>query len=178
MKSKLIFQLFLLTLVVCFVASPAHAQTERPRPSAKMTATGKVGEANVTVNYSSPSVKERKIWGELVPFGQVWRSGANEATIFVTDKDIDVEGKRLPAGTYSLYTIPGETEWQVILNSQTGQWGIKRSGETTRDPEKDVLVVTVIPRPSLTMQEQLVYDINKSGLVLRWEHLEVPVSIK
>jgi hypothetical protein len=123
-------------------------------------------------------VKERKIWGELVPYGQVWRSGANEATIFQTDKDVVVEGQKLPAGTYSLYTIPGEKEWQVILNSQTGQWGIKRSGETTRDPEKDVLVVKVAPRPASALQETLVYDINETGLVLRWEKLEVPVSIK
>jgi hypothetical protein len=74
-------------------------------------------------------VKGRKIWGDLVPFNKVWRAGANEATQIQTDKDIIIEGKKLPAGKYSIYTIPGEKKWQIIFNSETGQWGVEWSGE-------------------------------------------------
>lgn len=178
MKLKTFQYLLLTTLLVIVGVSNLNAQAGRPRESPKKTATGKIGAATVTISYSSPSVKGRKIWGELVPYGKVWRSGANEATLIETDKDVVVEGKKLPAGKYSLYTIPGEKEWQVIINSQTGQWGIERSGETTRKTEKDVIVVTVKPKKSSAMEESLIYKINNNGVVLKWENLEVPVSIK
>lgn len=153
-------------------------QQSRPRQSPKITTTGKIGDANITITYGSPAVKGRKIWGELVPFDKVWRAGANEVTQIETDKDLVVEGKKLPAGKYSLYTIPGEKTWQVIFNSQTGQWGIARSGETTRNPEKDVIVVAVKPSQSVLLEENLIYVINNKGLVLKWENLEVPLVIK
>lgn len=172
-------QLILLALVLVMVGVyQLNAKQGKPRQSPKMTATGKIGEANVTITYSSPSVKGRKIWGGLVPFDKVWRTGANEATLIESDRDLLVEGKKLPAGKYSLYTIPGEKEWQIIINTQTGQWGIQRSGETTRDASKDVLVITVKPHPSDVMEESMVFKINNKGFVLRWENLEVPVSVK
>lgn len=142
------------------------------------TATGKAGDAAITINYSSPSVKGRQIWGGLVPYDKVWRAGANQATIFQTDKDIKVGGKALPAGKYSLYALVSEKEWTIIFNSQTGQWGINRDGSTTEDPAKDVIRVTVKPVKSATMNERLVYTINNKGFVLSWENLDVPVSIK
>ena len=144
------------------------------------TATGNINGANISIKYSSPSVRERagKIWGTLVPYGKVWRAGANQATVLETDKDITVEGKALPAGKYSIYAIPGESEWTIIINSQTGPWGITRQQETTADPAKDVLRVTVKPAKSATMNERLVYTINANGFVLSWENLDVPVSIK
>jgi hypothetical protein len=172
-------QLLLLALVLVMVGVyQLNAQQGKARQSPKMTATGKISGANVTITYSSPSVKGRKIWGDLVPYDKVWRTGANEATLIETDKDLIVEGKKLPAGKYSLYTIPGEKEWQVIINAQTGQWGIQRSGETTRDALKDVLVITVKSHPSDAMEESMVFKINKKGFVLRWENLEVPVAVK
>jgi hypothetical protein len=168
-----------LTLGLIFVCSLAFAQGDKAsRPSPPATASGKVGAANITIDYSSPAVKGRKIWGELVPYGKVWRAGANEATVFQTDKDITVEGKKLPAGKYSLFVTPGENEWTIIFNSETGQWGIKRNGEANRDPAKDVLAVTVKPRKSSTMNERLKYTVNNNGFVLSWENLEVPVSVK
>lgn len=170
--------LLLATLMLMVGVSSSQAQGGRPKQSPKMTATGKIGGANVTIVYSSPSVKGRVIWGGLVPYDKVWRAGANEATIIETDKDLVVEGKKLPAGKYSLYAIPGEKEWQFIINSQTGQWGIERSGETTRNPEKDVVVVKVKPKKSATMEESLVYTINNKGFVLKWENLELPVAVK
>jgi hypothetical protein len=163
---------FLLTL---FVSSMAIAQ-EKPSPAA--TATGKIGDATITVNYSSPAVKGRKVWGELVPYDKVWRAGANQATVIETDKAIKIEGKELPAGKYSLFAQPGEKEWQIILNSETGQWGTKRTGEANRDPAKDVLTVSVKPIASSTMNERLLYEVTEKGLSFKWENLEVPISIK
>ncbi|HUR10309.1 MAG TPA: DUF2911 domain-containing protein [Flavitalea sp.] len=175
MKLKSSFYLLLSTVFMISGLSNLQAQG---RQSPKKTETGKIGEANVTITYNSPSVKGRKIWGDLVPYDKVWRSGANEATLIETDKELTVEGKKLPAGKYSLYTIPGEKEWQVIFNSQTGQWGIERSGETTRKQDKDVLVVKVKPKKSSEMTEGLQYKIDDKGFALIWENLEVPVSVR
>lgn len=176
MNNKILMLSFLFTLLV---SASAWAQSDpATRPSPPATATGKVGDANIAIKYSSPSVKGRKIWGELVPYGQVWRAGANEATVFQTDKTITVQGKELPAGNYSLFAIPGENEWQFIFNAEIGQWGIKRSGEANRDPSKDVLTVTAKPAASSSMNERLAYEVTGNGFVLRWENLEVPVSIQ
>ena len=179
MKSVTIRPCVILTMVGMLLSSVLFAQGDKSnRPSPPATATGKVGAATITINYSSPAVKGRKIWGDLVPYDKVWRAGANEATIFETDKDIKVEGKALKAGKYSLYAIPGQNEWTIIFNSQTGQWGIKMDGSTTEDPAKDALRVTVKPKKSSSMQERLVYRVDKNGFALVWENLEVPVSVK
>ena len=142
------------------------------------TATGTVGGANITIKYSSPSVKGRVIWGGLVPYDKIWRAGANTATTFETDKDIKVEGKTLAAGKYSVYALPTANDCTIIFNSATGQWGINRDGTTTADATKDVLRVTVKPVKSANMNERLVYTINEKGFVLSWENLDIPVSIK
>lgn len=161
------------------ISAFAFAQGDKAsRPSPPQTATGKVGAATVKIDYSSPAVKGRKIFGELVPYGKVWRAGANEATIFETDKDLTVEGKKLPAGKYSLYAIPNENEWSFIFNSETGQWGIKRGGETSKDASKDVLTVTAKPKKSASMNERLAYEVTSKGFILRWDNTEVPVAIK
>ncbi|MDP4212710.1 MAG: DUF2911 domain-containing protein [Bacteroidota bacterium] len=179
MKRAVFTRAAILTLTGLGMASLLWAQGDKSkRPSPPETATGTVGGASISINYSSPSVKGRKIWGGLVPYDKVWRAGANEATIFETDKAIEVEGKNLPAGKYSLFAKPGENEWTIILNSETGQWGIKRSGDANRDPAKDVLSVMVKPRKSARMQERLTYQVTSPGFVLGWENIEVPVSIK
>jgi len=166
------------TLALFAFGATAWAQGDKSkRPSPPDSTSGKIGSATVTINYSSPSVKGRKIWGDLVPYDKAWRAGANEATVFTTDKAIKVEGKTLPAGRYSLFAQPGEKEWQFIFNSQTGQWGIKRSGEANFDPANNVLTVTAKPMKSSTMNERLVYTVNGKGFVLKWESLEVPVKI-
>ena len=172
---KMIPKVCMLILTVMFMSSLIWAQ-DKPSPAA--TATGNVKGANITITYSSPAVKSRQIWGALVPYDKVWRAGANQATIFETDKNIKVEGKALPAGKYSLYAIPGEKEWTIILNSATGQWGVMKGGLTTQDPAKDVVRVTVKPKKSANMNERLLYNVNKKGFTLSWENLEVPVSIK
>ncbi|MFI5187777.1 MAG: DUF2911 domain-containing protein [Chitinophagales bacterium] len=174
MKKLTIRQCLILTMATMFFSSILWAQQASP----PATATGKAGGATITISYCSPGVKGRQIWGALVPYDKVWRAGANAATIFETDKDITVEGKSLKAGKYSLYAIPGEKEWTIILNSQTGQWGIKMDGSTTEDPAKDVLRVTVKPQKPKTMQERLIYRVDKNGFALVWENVEVPVMVK
>ncbi|HTE32399.1 MAG TPA: DUF2911 domain-containing protein, partial [Chryseolinea sp.] len=162
----------LMLAIVCslFSVTALLAQGDKAnRPSPPATATGKVGAATIKVAYSSPSVKGRKIWGDLVPYGKVWRAGANEATIFETDKAIKVEGKNLPAGKYSLFVLPGEKEATVIFNSETGQWGIKQDGNANLDRSKDVLSVAVKPVKSSAKTEKLAYEVNGKGLALKWD---------
>lgn len=176
MKSK--WNLIYLTFLMLIGLVNVQAQQARVRQSPKLTTVGKIGNVNILMSYGSPSVKNRKIWGELVPFGKIWRAGANEATQIETDADLMVEGKKLSAGKYSIYMIPNENEWQIIFNSQVGQWGIERSGETTRNPINDVLVVTVKPKILDAILESLIYTISESGISLKWEALEIPIKIK
>jgi len=179
MKKTTITKILFLTLAGVFISSRMLAQDDKSkRPSPPAAATGKVNGATITIDYSSPAVKGRKIWGELVPYDKVWRTGANEATLFSTDREIKVEGKTLHAGKYSMYTIPGEKEWVIIFNSQTGQWGVKDNEETSEDPAKDVLRVTVKPEKSATFNERMKFEVEKNGFSLLWENLKVPVSIK
>ena len=179
MKNLLIPKKMLLTLGALLFFSVLFAQTDKAsRPSPPATASGKIKDANVTIDYSSPAVKGRKVWGDLVPYDKPWRAGANEATVFTTDKDLEVEGQKLPAGKYSLFAIPGEKEWTFVFNSETGQWGIKRTGEANFDPAKTVLTVKAKAKKSDKFQERLTYELEKKGFELQWENLEVPVSIK
>ena len=176
---KKISKKLVLTFAAMFAVTILFAQADKSkRASPPEHASGMVAGSQITIDYSSPAVKGRKIWGALVPYDKVWRTGANEATIFETSKDIKVEGKELKAGKYSLYTIPGEKQWVFIFNSKTGQWGINMDGSTTEVPANDVLRVTVKPKKSSSFNERMKFDITKSGFVLRWENLEVPVSIK
>lgn len=168
-----IFKLAILSLALGLVSTQSWSQAS---PAA--AATGKIGEATITIKYNSPLVKGRQIWGGLVPYGKVWRAGANQATTLETDKDITIEGKSLPAGKYSLYAMVNENEWTIYLNSQTGQWGITRGGETTKDAAKDVLSVTVKPVKSAAMNESLLYTVTNKGFSINWENLSVPVSVK
>ncbi|MES2681558.1 MAG: DUF2911 domain-containing protein [Bacteroidota bacterium] len=147
----------------------SQKKMESPRDSVD----GKIGKASISINYGSPSVRSRKIWGELVPYGKVWRAGANEATTFTTDQAITVEGKKLAAGRYSFFVIPGEKEWTVIFNKTANQWGAYEYKEAA-----DALRVNVKTKKSAAMQERLTYKINKNSISLIWENTEVPVSVE
>jgi len=175
MKIANITKGLVLTLSLSLLTAAGWAQK-----SPKAEAHGKINGANLTIKYNSPFVKGRPIYGtNLVPYGgKVWRAGADTATRFYTDKDIKVEGKTLAAGAYSVYVIAGETEWVIIFNSKTGQWGIKMDGSTTEDPAFDVLRVTVKPKKSASFNESLAYTFHDKGFTLSWENLDVPVSIK
>jgi hypothetical protein len=171
MKNTRILSTMAMLLICLLVTASSQAQEAKPKASPAETATGKIGDATVIVNYSSPAVKGRKIWGDLVPYGKVWRAGANEATTVMLDKDMMVEGKKLPAGTYSFYTLPGQDQWTVIFNNTAKQWG------TQYDEKQDALRVNVKPRKAGAMNERLKYQIGKNELVLLWENLAIPVKI-
>ncbi|MCC2545940.1 DUF2911 domain-containing protein [Hymenobacter sp. BT175] len=163
-----------LLLVALLFSTLSWAQSGAKAPaSPPATATGKAGSGTVTIKYSSPAVKGRTIWGGLEPYGKVWRAGANEATTVEFTKDVTVQGKPLAAGTYSFFLIPTEKEWTVIFNKVAKQWGAYKY-----DEKQDALRVTVMPRKAAAMTERLVYEVVSPGMVMRWENVEVPLTIK
>lgn len=165
---RLIFALTVMALIA-FNAQIASAQTDKSaRPSPPAQAKGMIQNAQVTIDYSSPSVKGRMIWGDLVPYGKVWRTGANEATVFETSADIMIQGQKLPAGKYALFTIPGEKEWIWIFNSVWEQWGAFKY-----DQSKDVLRLKASPQPSPVFNENMRFDILDGKVTLSWENLQV-----
>ncbi len=150
------------------------AQPKKPVLSPADSVSGKIGKANVEIKYSSPSVKGRQILGALIPYGEVWRAGANAATTFTSDKDLNVEGKTLPAGSYSFFVIAKQSgKWTVVFNKVAKQWGAYKY-----DQAQDALRVDVTPKTSSSSQERLVYVITKKGFELKWEKVVVPVAIK
>lgn len=165
LKSALVFGISMLLVGTSY----GQKKIASPRDSA----TGKVGQASISMNYGSPSVKGRVIWGDLVPYNKVWRAGANEATTFTTDKDILVEGKSLAKGTYGFFVIPTEKDWIIIFNKDAKQWGAYEYKQS-----EDVLRVTVQPKKSPILTERLIYKVYAGGISLIWENLEVPISIK
>jgi hypothetical protein len=136
---------------------------------------------SVHVFYNRPFKKNRVIFDStgLVPFGKVWRTGANEATIFETNKDLVIDGKTLPAGKYTLWVSPSAQTWTVMFNSEYGQWGINFNGEANRDPENDVLSVEVPVLIQDKVFEQFTISVEKAGeeqeLVFIWDKTLVSV---
>lgn len=131
---------------------------------------------NVSISYGQPSKKERKIFGELVPFNKVWRAGANEATEITFKEDMNFGGKPIKAGTYSLFINPTETEWTIILNPELKQWG---SFNYDKIKEKDVLSVTVPAKPTGSIVEKLTYRFDdNNNLVIEWDDtmVEIPIN--
>ena len=169
MKLKSFVYLLALLLSVHAVAT---AQSDSKKPSPAAVAKGTAGGSEITINYSSPAVKGREIWGKLVPYNEVWRAGANEATTFKTTKDILVEGKALPAGEYSFFAIPTPTEWTLIFNKTAKQWGASSYSE-----KEDALRVLVKARKSSALSERLKYTIEADKLILSWEKLDIPARI-
>ena len=159
------------------IASPAMAQLELPAPSPAAKLTQRVGLTDVTVDYSSPGVKGRTVWGELVPWGTIWRTGANAATKITFSKDVTVGDKPVPAGTYAIVTLPTQKGWTFILSKATDLW----SAGKAYDPKDDVARVeaktTAIPhRERMTF---IVSDAADTGasLDLEWEKLRISVPI-
>lgn len=115
----------------------------------------------------------------MLPYGKLWRAGANEATIFQTDKDITVNGNlKLPAGKYSFFATPGKKNWTVFFNSETGQWGDKKGGAANMDSTKIVLSFEVPVKKPKNLQEKMEYKIEKNGFSLAWEYSQIFVKIK
>jgi hypothetical protein len=154
-------------------------ETEKPateqRKSPLRTLEGEIGGKKLSLQYGAPSVRERVIWGDIAPYDQVWRTGANEATFVEFTDDVQVEGKTLKAGRYSLFTIPKEKgKWTVIFNSE---WDLEH-GHFQYKQENDVLRVESMPTWADQSQEQLTIAIESPGIVVRWEKLVLPIEIK
>jgi len=192
---------FAASVAVVLAAVCAQAQLRTPRPSQKASVMQTVGVTDITIIYSRPGVKGRKVWGDppagapttaatlddartrvkdapLAPYGHVWRTGANEATQFIVTDDVLVNGQPLKAGTYSLHTIPSKDEWTIIFNSDAGQWG-----SFTYDEKKDVLRVKAKPQTVADNQEWLIYTFdpvtdNTAQVNVRWEHLLLPFTVE
>lgn len=162
-----------LALFVGGIFNGIHAQDMKKRKSPPKTAEGVVNGADVILNYSAPSVKDREVWGKLVPFDKVWRTGANEATTIEVSKEVRVGDKTLPAGKYSLFTIPNKDSWIVIINSEPEQWGAYKYNE-----EKDVIRVAVTPQKTEEHQEMMQFSVTDEGIVFHWEKLMFTLPIE
>ncbi|HVN74899.1 MAG TPA: DUF2911 domain-containing protein [Thermoanaerobaculaceae bacterium] len=158
-------------------ASPAPAQLDLPRPSPKATVSQTVGLTDVTITYCRPGVKGRVIWGGLVPYDQVWRTGANEATTITFSDEVTVEGTKLPAGTYGLFTIPGKDEWTVIFNKGAKQWGAYEYKQA-----EDALRIKVKAHPDEFRELMTIWfpavSAESATVAICWEKLTVPFTIK
>jgi hypothetical protein len=196
-----------LMLVACgvqYVGAQTPPAITLPRPSQKASVMQRIGVTDLTITYSRPGVKGRMIWGDappaaaaavkgeatlddqnarlkgapIVPWGHVWRAGANEATTFVVTDDVLINGQKLPAGSYSLHTIPTKDEWTIVFNGVSNQWG-----SFNYDPAKDTLRVKVKPQWVGDNQEWLEYSIpvvtpNTAQVVIRWEKVSVPFTVE
>ncbi len=140
-----------------------------------------VGLDTLEVEYSRPAVNGRKIFGDLVPYGRIWRVGANESTKFSTSTTLNIQGHSLPKGTYAIYAFPEETEWQIAFHQNTQHWG---DGRDAYDPNEDVFRVTALPEPIPYTQENLLISFEELEyqsvkLVLCWENtkIEIPIGL-
>ena len=163
-----VFLLISFLLVGVLIENVSGQTDKSTRPSPPKVAKGIYKEAGVSIDYSAPAVKGRVIWGDLVPYGRVWRTGANEATTFETNKDLVIQGQTLPAGKYALFTIPGEKEWTWVFNSVWDQWGAYKYDES-----KDVVRAKGIPQASPVFHEQMIFLVEKEKITLYWENLYV-----
>ena len=166
----------LLTLALCsvFAATFAFADHDTPKkplsPPAKAEAT--VKGKKITVDYSAPSRRGRVIMGDLVPYGKVWRTGANAATTLTTDADLMIGSLHVPAGKYTLYTIPGQKDWTLIVNKQTGQWG-----SNNYDEKQDLGRVKMNVKKVKDTVETFKIGIDERSLWLNWENTSASVPV-
>ena len=171
MKNTALALLFIITLTGFSFAQ--QDKSKRPSPPAQAQCKLSDGKT-ITVNYSSPRMKGRQIFGGLVPFNEVWRTGANEATSFVTDANLSVEGKDIPAGSYTLFTVPAQDKWTLIINKHTGEWGIPYHYES----EELVRVPMQVSKTSGPV-ENFTISFDQNGgctLHLTWENTQASVK--
>jgi hypothetical protein len=168
--------LFVLTAFV-LSGSPLFAQEKKPRVSPHETVNATVGDAKITIVYGRPYSKDpksgekRKIWGGLVPFGKVWRMGADEATILTTDKDLTIGGTTIAAGSYSLYLLPEGSGAKLIVNKETGQWGTKY------DEKQDLARIDLKKQAADKPVDQFTIAVDNGMLKLMWEDVQYSAAI-
>ena len=168
--------IFVVLIVVTFgiVASAQQDKGQRPSPAEQAQCKLSDGKT-ITVDYSSPRAKGRKIFGDLVPYGEVWRTGANEATTFVTTASLSAEGKTVPAGNYTIFTVPTADKWTLIINKHTGEWGIPYKYES-----EEVARVPMSASKTSSPVENFTIAFDQSGggctLQLSWENTQASVK--
>ncbi len=173
-----LFSLLSLAFLVLGSSSDLQAQDDKAlRPSPPATATLTTGDLTITIDYSSPAVKGRQVLGKLIPNGEIWRLGANEATTFEVNKDVKVNGLKLPAGKYAMFSIQDGGDWTFIFNSVAEQWGAYKY-----DKSKDVLRVQATPTKTDEMEERMTFAVNetkkgKAEVVFNWENIEVKFDV-
>lgn len=165
------FKTYFLALLAILTIS-AYGQGDKKVPSPPAKAEGKSGAASVSIDYHQPSAKGRKIMGGLVPFGEVWRTGANKTTSITVSAPVKVEGQTLAAGTYALFTIPGESEWTIIVNKNI-EWGAYSYKQAD-----DVLRVKVKPTKTSAFVETFTISYTNDQVVMQWENTQVAFSVK
>jgi Protein of unknown function (DUF2911) len=166
---------FLVPAVLLAFTIPASAQDSRPSPAASASCDLGAGKT-IKTDYSSPRMKGRKIYGDLVPYGKVWRTGANEATTFMTSADVKVGGKDIPAGSYTLFAVPNADKWTLIINKKTGEWGIPYKYEGDELARIDMKVSKL---PSAVENFTISYEKSGSGCTLNidWDNTRASVDI-
>lgn len=169
LKIKNVSRLLLFILCVLTFSSYSQKNLASPRDSVS----GQVFGVTLSINYGSPAVKGRVIWGKLVPYGQVWRAGANEATRLKINQPLKIQGKLVPAGEYGLFAIPGEKQWTIIINKVANQWGAFEY-----NMKEDVIRVTVTPEYKEEKQEHLKYQIKETKFYILWDTISVPISLE
>jgi|ERR1700678_1439932 hypothetical protein len=165
------------TVLTLLFTTAACAQMGKSRPSPAASATCELGGGKtIKTDYSSPRMKGRKIFGDLVPFGEVWRTGANDATTFVSSADVVVGGKTVPAGSYTIFTVPTADKWTLIVNKKTGEWGIPYKYESDELARVDMKVSNL---PSPLENFTIAYDKSGSGCAMHidWETTRASVDI-
>jgi len=164
------------TLTVAGILLLAQDKSSRPSPPAKAECK-LAGGKGITIDYSSPRAKGRKIFGALVPYGQIWRAGANESTTFVVTSDVTVGGKAVPAGSYTIFTVPAEDKWTLVISKKTGEWGTAYPG-----PENDLARIDMKVKKLSSPVENFTIAFDQSGagcvLKMEWETTEASVDIK
>jgi len=171
------------TWMFCLAATVAVAQAQHYTSPAATTQVA-FGDKQVRISYHAPSMHGRQIFGGLVPYGKVWRAGANQATLLHTDADLTIGSLAVPKGDYSLYILPEANQWTLIVNKQTGQWGIKMGGATTEDPAQDLgRVAMTLSKPAAPVETwtiALTKEGDKGTLTMSWENTvaTVPVTAK
>lgn len=163
-------------MLVAAFAVAVSAQVTIPRESNMQETSQMIGDTKISISYHRPNVKGRKIWGELVPYNEVWRTGANNATVFETPIDVMINGQKLAKGKYALFTLPTTGNWTIIFNKNWNQWG-----SFTHDPKDDVLKVEVTPRQS-EFHETMAIEFEKvvgstAEVNIRWENVAVPFTV-
>jgi hypothetical protein len=174
--NKLRFLILPCLLLAAALCDAQSTQLNLPRQSQKAVIVQRIGISDITIVYHRPLVDGRKIWGGLVPYGEVWRAGANENTTITFPNDVSIEGKSLPAGTYGLHMIPGENEWTVIFSRMHTAWGSFSYKES-----EDALRVTVKPQAA-EMHNALTYDFDQlkpdsTEVVMSWDKVAVPFTV-